>query len=180
LKSSARSSPPWRWCGLRVSDAAKLNITEVVPNRSGDGWNLSFIQKKTRDRCVVPLPLHVKAQLDALPGRIQGGKKYFVTCQGALRIRVVALSERAQAEIPFANHFSPHCLRHTFAIQHFNEGTPVQLVSKWLGHKNVAVTIKHYQTWIASSELIAEEACRAANAKMMAKSAGIAIAVPNE
>ena len=170
-----------RWCGLRISDAAKLNSNEVVPDKKGDGWNLSFIQRKTRDRCVVPLPRHVKIQLDDLPGRTERGVKYFFTCAcGALRMRICALSDRAQAERRFTHHFSPHCLRHTFAIQHFNEGTPVELVSRWLGHKNVGVTVEHYRNWIGSSELMAEDASRSANARMLAKIAAMPNAAPTE
>src|ERR1022692_3084219 len=48
---------------------------------------------------------------------------------------------------PFTHAFSPHCLRHTFAIQHINVGTDVKLISKWLGHESVAVTLEHYGNW---------------------------------
>jgi integrase len=159
-----------RWSGLRISDAHKFNATEIVPDESGDGWNCDFIQKKTGRRCVTPLPDHVKELLDALPGRLENGTKYFFTCSyTALRERVQTLANRAQKEKPFAHPFSPHCLRHTFAIQHFNHGTPVEYVSRWLGHETVAVTIKHYRRWIKTTKQIAETAGREANAKMRAK-----------
>jgi integrase len=158
-----------RWSGLRISDAHKFSAAEIVPNESGDGWNCDFVQKKTGMRCVTPLPDHVKTQLEVLPGRVENGTKYFFTCSyTALRMRVDTLAERAQKEKPFAHPFSPHCLRHTFAIQHFNHGTPVEYVSKWLGHENVAVTIKHYRRWISTTKQIAESVGRNANAKMLA------------
>jgi integrase len=161
-----------RWCGPRISDAHNFNSAEIVPDESGDGWNCDFIQKKTGLRCVTPLPDHVKAQLDALPGRIENGVKYFFTCSyTALRMRVHTLAERAQKKKPFAHPFSPHCLRHTFAIQHFNHGTPVEYVSRWLGHETVAVTIKHYRRWIKTTRQIAESAGREANARMLAHNA---------
>jgi integrase len=101
-----------RWSGPRISDAHKLNDSEIVRNESGDGWNLDFVQKKTKRRCITPLPAHVKSQLDALPGRQQNGKKFFLTCTyTALRERVCALAKRAQKEKPFTHPFSPHCLR---------------------------------------------------------------------
>ena len=160
-----------RWSGLRISDAHKFNATEIVRNESGDGWNCDFIQKKTKMRCVTPLPDHVKERLEKLPGRVENGIKYFFTCSyTALRMRVDTLAERAQKEEPFAHPFSPHCLRHTFAIQHFNHGTPVEYVSRWLGHETVAVTIKHYRRWIKTTKQIAESVGREANAKMLAKS----------
>ena len=59
--------------------------------------------------------------------------------------------------------------RHTFAIQHINVGTGVKLISKWLGHESVAVTLEHYGNWIKETQRLAEDVSRDANAKMMAK-----------
>jgi integrase len=159
-----------RWTGMRISDTHKFAATEIVRNETGHGWNADFIQKKTKRRCVTPLPEHVVAMLNALPGQIRDGKKYFFTCTyTALRMRIDALAERAQREKPFAHAFSPHCLRHTFAIQHINVGTDVKLISKWLGHESVAVTLEHYGNWIKETQKLAEDVSRDANAKMMAK-----------
>jgi integrase len=161
-----------RWCGLRISDAHKFNESEIIPDESGIGFNASFIMQKTRKRCVVPIPDHVVGKLKALPGRIEGGKKYFFTCSySALRERVDTLALRAQTEAKFLHPFSPHCLRHTFAIQHLNQGTDIALVSKWLGHKNVAITIEHYSNWIRTTRKLAEEVSREANARMLAETA---------
>jgi integrase len=163
-----------RWSGLRVSDCQKFNDFEIVPNGTGDGWNADFIQKKTGSQCVTPLVDHVKALLDALPGRIENGKKYFFTCSyTALRERVCTLAERAQKDKQFAHPFSPHSLRHTFAIQHFNQGTPLAFVSKWLGHESEEVTRKHYRRWIKTTEQIAEEHAKEANKRMLEKVAAI-------
>ncbi len=159
-----------RWTGMRISDAHKLNDSEVVRNENGNGWNADFIQKKTKRRCITPLPDHVVSMLHALPGRSKEGKKYFFTCTyTALRMRVDTLAERAQREKSFAHKFSPHCLRHTFAIQHINVGTDIKLISKWLGHESVAVTLNHYGNWIRTTQVIAEDVSREANAKMMSK-----------
>jgi site-specific recombinase XerD len=69
--------------------------------------------------------------LNALPGQVNHGRKYFFTCTyTALRMRVDTLAERAQKDKKFMHAFSPHCLRHTFAIQHLNVGTDVKLISK--------------------------------------------------
>ena len=83
--------------------------------------------------------------------------------------RVDTLAERAQKDKKFTHAFSPHCLRHTFAIQHINVGTDVKLISKWLGHESVAVTLQHYGNWIKETQKLAEDVSRDANAKMMAK-----------
>ena len=165
-----------RWSGLRISDAHKFNDSELVFNERGDGWNVDFIQKKTKKRCICPVSDHVLEMLQALPGRLEGGKKYLFTCSyTALRERVSTLAARAQREKPFSHVFSPHCLHHTFAIQHFHEGTPVELVSKWLGHESTAVTVKHYQNWIGSTRQVAEKVSRDANAGMLAKAVALQI-----
>ena len=163
-----------RWTGMRISDAHKFCDSEIVRNEKGDGWNADFIQKKTKRRCVTPLPEHVVDMLNTLPGQMKDGKKYFFTCTyTALRMRVDTLAERAQKDKPFSHTFSPHCLRHTFAIQHINVGTDVKLISKWLGHESVAVTLEHYGNWIKETQKLAEDVSRDANAKMMAKVAAL-------
>jgi integrase len=159
-----------RWTGMRISDAHKFNDSEIVRNEKGDGWNADFIQKKTKRRCVSPLPEHVGEMLNALPGEMKDSKKYFFTCTyTALRSRVDTLAERAQRDKRFTHPFSPHCLRHTFAIQHINVSTDVKLISKWLGHESVAVTLEHYGNWIKETQKLAEDVSRNANARMMAK-----------
>jgi integrase len=102
-----------RWTGMRISDAHKFNASEIVRNETGHGWNADFIQKKTKRRCVTPLPEHVVEMLKALPGQMRDGKKYFFTCRySALRMRIDTLAERGQKDKPFTHAFSPHCLRH--------------------------------------------------------------------
>src|SRR6266851_5594017 len=80
--------------------------------RATAGTQTSF-RKKPSGRCVTPLPEHVMEMLQALPGQMRDGKKYFFTCRySALRMRIDTLAERAQKERPFTHAFSPHCLRH--------------------------------------------------------------------
>jgi integrase len=52
-------------------------------------------------------------------------------------------------------------------------GTDVKLISKWLGHESVAVTLQHYGNWIKETQKLAEDVSRDANAKMMAKVAAL-------
>ena len=52
-------------------------------------------------------------------------------------------------------------------------GTDVKLISKWLGHESVAVTLDHYGNWIKETQKLAEDISREANAKMMAKVAAL-------
>ena len=45
-------------------------------------------------------------------------------------------------------HFSPHCLRHTYASLMLVEGAPVQLVQRQLGHSNIGITCDLYGKWL--------------------------------
>ena len=64
---------------MRISDAHKFNDSEIVRNEKGYGWNADFIQKKTKKRCISPLPEHVVELLNGLPGQCRAGKKFFFT-----------------------------------------------------------------------------------------------------
>ena len=87
-----------------------------------------------------------------------------------IRKRIDTLAIRAQGDNKdFKHPFTVHCLRHTFAISHLNQGTDIRLVSKWLGHSKVAVTMEHYSNWIATTRKLAEDVSREANARMMAE-----------
>ena len=164
-----------RYVGLRVSDCHKFNSSEIVRNEVGDGFNADFLQKKVKGpskRCISPIPTGsgVREMLEALPGRIRDGKKFYFTCSVAdLRHRIAALAERAQRDGlgAFAHHFTPHCLRHTFAIQLLNRGVDIRLISKWLGHSSEVVTRKHYQHWIKSTTVMAEHKSQEAYRSML-------------
>ena len=107
-----------RWTGMRISDAHKFCDSEIVRNEKGDGRNADFIQKKTKRRCVTPLPEHVVEMLQGLPGQMKDGKKHYFACTyTALRMRIDTLAERAQKGKPFSHAFSPHCLRHYAAYR---------------------------------------------------------------
>lgn len=165
-----------RWSGLRISDCAKFNESEIVRNENDNGWNAKFYQKKTkrhkksRGLCITPIPDHVVELLRALPGRMMKGVKHFFTCSEiVLANRICLMAERAQLNKPFAHKFSVHCLRHTMAIQHLNNGVDLKYVSKWLGHQSLAITADYYSNWITSTIREAEIVNQASVAKMMNK-----------
>jgi integrase len=63
-----------RWSGMRISNAHKLYDAEIVANEKGNGWNAAFIQRKTKRRCITPIPDHVVEMLNVLPGQVKDGK----------------------------------------------------------------------------------------------------------
>jgi integrase/recombinase XerD len=45
-------------------------------------------------------------------------------------------------------HRTPHNFRHHFAVEHLIHGTPIEDVSRLLGHNDIRVTLKSYAAWI--------------------------------
>src|SRR5262249_14327283 len=64
----------------------------------------------------------------------------------------------ARKEKPFLHAVSPHTFRHTFSIAHLNAGTDIKFVSRWLGHRSVTVTEKHYAHAVRGTMLASEDA----------------------
>ena len=53
------------------------------------------------------------------------------------------------AKLP--SHFSPHSLRHTYAVRLIAYGVPVQHVSGVLGHRDITITHRNYGQWFKGS-----------------------------
>jgi len=53
------------------------------------------------------------------------------------------------AKLP--KHFSPHCLRHTFASLLLQAGESPQYVKEQLGHASITLTVDTYGKWFAAS-----------------------------
>jgi site-specific recombinase XerD len=160
-----------RWTGMRLSDGIKFCRSELERNSTDTGWNANFIQWKLRKhreraRCISPVPDQLAAMLLDLPYTCEGqNKSPFVWNKTFDKNRteqfwfdrpnlnspkmhwynaVISLFAKAQEEIPFKHHTTAHNLRHTFAIQKLNNGADINDVSSWVGHFDVATTIKHY------------------------------------
>jgi len=59
------------------------------------------------------------------------------------------------AKLP--DHFSPHCLRHTFATLHLISGADPLWVKQQLGHKSVAFTEMVYGSWLRKRDRAAAD-----------------------
>src|SRR5687768_17566809 len=45
-------------------------------------------------------------------------------------------------------HFTPHCLRHTYASLMLQQGEPVTYVQRQLGHASIQLTVDTYGKWL--------------------------------
>ena len=157
-----------RHTGLRISDAVKLDDTALVARASGQGWAVKIFQKKTKEWVYIPIPASLESNLRRLPvkGEMEGRRYWFWTCDGEqksainnLYMRIMKIVRRVEKEKgPFTHAVTPHTFRHTFSISHLNAGADIKIVSRWLGHKSVAVTEKHYAHAVHGTLLASEEA----------------------
>lgn len=46
-----------------------------------------------------------------------------------------------------AKHYSPHCLRHTFATQLLNAGVPLEVLKELMGHHSIHITLRYTQLY---------------------------------
>ena len=70
-------------------------------------------------------------------------------------MKIVAKIEETN---PFKHAVTPHTLRHTFAIRHLNAGVDVKIVARWLTHKSVTITEKHYAHAIHGTLVASDDA----------------------
>jgi integrase len=156
-----------RYAGLRISDATTLDHTQLVERASGRGSALRVFQKKTREWVYIPIPDFVATELSALDfkGNRDERRHWFWTGEGDADTAKNNWYRKLQKVIntvaeqrPFLHPVSPHTFRHTFSIAHLNAGTEIKFVSRWLGHKSVSITEKHYAHAVRGTMLASEDA----------------------
>lgn len=77
----------------------------------------------------------------------------------------------ASAKLPL--HFTPHCLRHTFASLHIQLGTDLTYVSEQLGHSSIQVTYDVYGHWLNKSSPTAARRLQSALGRGKKKKSGL-------
>ena len=90
--------------------------------------------------------------------------------KGNVRRVFVRLLKRA--ELP--PHFSPHCLRHTFASLLLQQGESPVYVQRQLGHASIKLTVDTYGKWLpmgnkAAVDRLDDAAAGASGSKVVAK-----------
>jgi integrase len=146
-----------RWSGMAIRDSVYLRRSAL------DKQNRIHTERtKTRQAVFVPLPPGVADGLRALPVI---HPEYFFWDGVTPSIKVLGEYGRwlikAFKVAGIASGHS-HQLRHTFAVQMLVAGTPLETVSRLLGHKSVAVTEKHYSAWVPERQAKLELAVKAA------------------
>jgi integrase len=166
-----------RYAGLRISDATMLNNNQIVKRVSGKGWAVRLVQQKTNDLVTIPIPAELVHSLRSLPykGEEDGRRYWFWSGNGGTdtaitnwRDRVTKLLALAQDEQKFIHPATPHTFRHTFSIGHLNAGVDLRTVSRWLGHRSITTTEKHYSHAVRGTHVAAEAAYDESHRKQFA------------
>jgi len=134
-----------RYTGLRISDAARLDVRKVKDGR------IFLYTAKTGTPVWVPIPAFVADVLDAVR---RHGDYYFQT--GEAEKKTVRGSWDRTLRIIFrmagikGGH--AHRFRDTFAVELLLQGVDLQDVSNLLGHSSTKVTEKHYAPWVKARQ----------------------------
>ena len=135
--------------GARISEAIDLDLDEL--DLTHDRASVRLLGKGRKER-VVPVGSYAVASVEAYLVRARpvlaaggaGTPAVFLNRRGARLSRQSAWSilraaaERAQ--LPGADHISPHTLRHSFATHLLQGGADVRVVQELLGHASVTTT----------------------------------------
>lgn len=70
-------------------------------------------------------------------------------------VRDAFLAVLAAAKLP--PHFTPHCLRHTYATQLLIAGESVYYVSRQLRHSDIRMTVRTYGSWLPAGDRAAAD-----------------------
>lgn len=145
-----------RYSGLRIKDVAQLRTSDVTDDR------LMIHTEKTKVTVYVPIPPVVTQAVEAVQPvsseyLFWTGHSDTETLAGNWRRSLKRVFRRAGLEDGHS-----HRLRDTFAVELLLAGTPIERVSRLLGHRSIKVTERHYSPWVKERQEQAEADVRRA------------------
>jgi integrase len=124
------------YTGLRFSDVQNLTWNKLQKDGNGDTF-ISYIQKKTKKQEYLPIPRKTIEFLPDRSGAKDTDKVFSYLPSGGytnLQLKVWA------ALAGLKKHLTFHVARHTYATLHLTLETPIEVVSKNLGHSDIQTT----------------------------------------
>lgn len=140
-----------RWSGLAIGDALCLPRTAIEKTRNGM-YQVVTTRKKTGTDISVPIPPDVALEILS----ISNVNPLYFFWSGASSIENLATKWGERFVRPVFEaadlydedmHMVSHRLRDTFAVYLLEHGTPMEEVSRLLGHTSIKTTEKHYAKW---------------------------------
>jgi integrase/recombinase XerD len=149
-------------CGMRASELVGLKLHCIHQDSQGD-WFIGFNRKKVKAEHRVPISKELVAVIqeqqayikEQLPGfdflfcaRRKGGNGPFVPEKRQLNVTTLAInlnSLAAKCNITDESgklwHFHGHQFRHTVGTKMINNGVPLHIVQRYLGHASPSMTL---------------------------------------
>jgi site-specific recombinase XerD len=136
-----------RYTGMDVS------TTMTLPKGHVRGNSILTYRLKNDAEVWTIVPDWVIAKLMAAPH--DGDRYFFWSGEGKAHTRASKWFSRLRKLLDSAGlqHRTPHNFRHYFAVEHLLKGTPIEDVSRLLGHANISVTVKSYAAWIKDRQV---------------------------
>lgn len=131
-----------RYTGMDVSTTMCLPKTHVRGNQI-----LTYRLKNNSEVWTV-VPPWVVEKLQSAPH--DSNMYFFWSGEGQKHTRASKWFTRLRKLLDLAGlpHRTPHNFRHHFAVEHLLKGTPIEDVSRLLGHNDIRITMKSYAAWI--------------------------------
>ena len=136
-----------RYTGMDVS------TTMTLPKSHVRGNTILTYRLKNDAEVWTIVPEWVVDRLQAAPHDSE--KYFFWSGHGGPKSRANKWFSRLRKLLDQAGlqHRTPHNFRHHFAVEHLLRGTPIEDVSRLLGHANIGVTMKSYAAWIKDRQV---------------------------
>ena len=134
-----------RHSGIRISDAVMFRRDSLKDGK------LFLRQEKTKYPVLVPLPPFV---IQAVMDCDEGDEYFFYRTSGTPKPAITDWQWRLRKVYDLAGVKDGHShrLRDTFSVALLTSGVSVETVSRLLGHKNIAVTQKHYAPYVKAGQ----------------------------
>jgi integrase/recombinase XerD len=134
-------------CGLRVSEACALTW-EAIDLSAG---TVRINQGKGRVDRLVYFSADVAQAFQRWQRHHPPGLYVFPSPQRRrahlFRSLINRLMDQYLAAAGLSTHYSPHCLRHTFATHLLNAGVPLEVLKELLGHHSLHQTLRYAQLY---------------------------------
>jgi site-specific recombinase XerD len=134
-------------CGLRVSEVCALAWDAI----DLDADTVRINQGKGRVDRIVYLSPDVKRTLTVWQAHHLPGVYLFPSPQRRrahlFRSLINRLMDQYLVAAGLTRHYSPHCLRHTFATHLLNAGVSLEVLKELMGHHSIALTLRYAQLY---------------------------------
>jgi integrase/recombinase XerD len=134
-------------CGLRVSEVCALAWDAI----DLDAETVRINQGKGQVDRIVYLSPDVKRALAVWRAHHTLGVYLFPSPKRhrphLFRSQINVLMDQYLAAAGLTRHYSPHCLRHTFATHLLNAGVSLEVLKELMGHHSIALTLRYAQLY---------------------------------